>query len=98
MAHIDRLDDYQFESVDLIKIDVEGSEIHVIQGGRETIREHQPVIIIELADVATEPFGYLCHLIEYELRELGYQCLPPLPDYDHEVRDTFIFLPKYRGD
>ncbi len=94
VAYIDRLDDYKYESIDLIKIDVEGSEIHVIQGGRKTIRDHQPVILIELADVATEPFGYLAHLIEYELRELNYRCLDPLPDYSKEIRDTFIFVPR----
>jgi len=41
------LDGYHFEKVDLIKIDVEGYELKVINGGKETILANRPVIIIE---------------------------------------------------
>lgn len=33
--------------IDLIKIDVEGAELHVMKGGEETIRRNKPVIIFE---------------------------------------------------
>lgn len=33
--------------VDCIKIDVEGAELGVIQGGLETIRAHKPVLLVE---------------------------------------------------
>lgn len=36
------------ETVDLIKIDVEGAESAVLQGAAEIIREHQPAIICEI--------------------------------------------------
>ena len=41
------LDHYGFHSVDLIKIDVEGTEPEVIVGATKTIRQHQPFIYSE---------------------------------------------------
>lgn len=41
------LDGFGFEDVDLIKIDVEGAELAVVEGGRETIRRCRPTIVIE---------------------------------------------------
>jgi FkbM family methyltransferase len=42
------LDSYGFENVGFIKIDVEGSEMEVLAGGRETIRINRPNMLIEL--------------------------------------------------
>jgi len=42
-----RLDDYPLENVDFLKIDVEGGELGVVQGGLETIRRWHPVILVE---------------------------------------------------
>ncbi len=41
------IDAYAFNDVDAIKIDVEGFEYAVMQGGEETIRYNKPVICIE---------------------------------------------------
>ena len=43
-----RLDDFTFsDTIDFIKIDVENYEYFVLEGGEKTIRQHQPVIILE---------------------------------------------------
>jgi FkbM family methyltransferase len=42
------LDSYGFENVGFLKIDVEGSEIEVLAGARETIRINRPSMVIEL--------------------------------------------------
>ncbi|MGH7900112.1 MAG: FkbM family methyltransferase [Thermodesulfobacteriota bacterium] len=44
--------------IDFIKIDVEGSEIDVLGGGQNVLGALHPVILIEMADVVTQQFGY----------------------------------------
>jgi len=44
---IKKLDDLEFERIDLIKIDVEHAEAFTIYGAMETIKKHKPVIICE---------------------------------------------------
>lgn len=45
---LDTLDNFHFDDVDLIKIDVEGHEEFVLEGAIETIRRTSPVLIIEI--------------------------------------------------
>lgn len=57
MTHIDagaggdclivRLDDFNFTDVDFVKIDTEGFETLVLQGGIETLRRCRPLVLIE---------------------------------------------------
>ena len=42
-----RLDSLWFDRIDYIKIDCEGYEMQILQGGEQTIRNHQPVIVVE---------------------------------------------------
>ncbi|MBI1417884.1 MAG: FkbM family methyltransferase [Limimaricola sp.] len=42
------IDSYKFTDVDLIKIDVEGHEYHVIEGALETIGRNKPILIVEI--------------------------------------------------
>lgn len=41
------LDKFVFENVDFIKIDCEGFEKFVVEGGEETIRRYKPVMVVE---------------------------------------------------
>lgn len=52
------LDSFQFEEVDFIKIDVEGYELPVIQGGEETIKKNKPVIICEQKGNEKKHYGW----------------------------------------
>jgi len=44
--------------IDFIKIDVEGGERDVLRGGEEVLDHLRPVVMIEMADIATSQFGY----------------------------------------
>jgi FkbM family methyltransferase len=41
------LDSYKLENVAVVKIDAQGSEAAILEGGKETIRREKPTIIIE---------------------------------------------------
>ena len=45
---VDKLDNFNFDDVDLIKIDVEGHEEYVIEGARNLIKTNMPTLIVEI--------------------------------------------------
>jgi FkbM family methyltransferase len=49
-----RIDDFVYEKLDLIHLDVEGSEQYVIYGARISIRMHHPLIILETVNGGIE--------------------------------------------
>jgi FkbM family methyltransferase len=74
MVEVRTLDSYGFEDVRVAKVDVEGGELEVLEGGRETILRDRPALIVELltgahADpvAATESicsgYGYAAKLV-----------------------------------
>lgn len=52
------IDSYNFEDVDAIKIDVEGSELLVIQGATDTIDRCRPSVQVEIVPKQCSIFGY----------------------------------------
>lgn len=62
-----RLDSYNFEDVSLIKIDVEGHEVEVLNGALETIRKSRPTILLEYHQEAnSEIIFQIIDDLEYE--------------------------------
>ena len=64
-----------FETVDLIKIDVENYELSVLKGASEALAKYSPVILIEIFvdeerrrffEEVLKPNGYYCYLITKE--------------------------------
>ena len=47
-VEVDTIDNYDFDDVDLIKIDVEGHEESVIEGARKVIQKNLPILIVEI--------------------------------------------------
>jgi len=56
--HMYTLDSFDFEDVDIIKVDVEGYELSVLEGAVNTIKKHNPIVQIELRDTHCKRFGY----------------------------------------
>ena len=52
------IDSYNFDDVDAIKIDVEGSELLVIEGATKTIDTHRPSVQVEIVPKQCKMFGY----------------------------------------
>lgn len=55
---VKRLDDFKFNHLDFLKIDVEGFELDVLKGGEKTVRHFRPVVIVEQKPGNAERFGY----------------------------------------
>ena len=70
-----KLDSLNLENIGLIKIDVEGFEIEVLKGARETLLKNKPAMIIENESVHTEDTNQL-FLIMTELGYEKYICNP----------------------
>jgi FkbM family methyltransferase len=62
-VHVVRLDDWlaehKIERLDFIKLDVEGGELEVLRGAVELFEKApRPVLLVEVQDLRTKPWGY----------------------------------------
>jgi len=63
---IETLDSYNFEHVDIIKIDVEGFEYDVMLGAKDTVDRCRPVVQVEMVYGQPHRFGHTVHeILEY---------------------------------
>jgi len=69
------LDSKRFDHVDFVKIDVEGYELYVCKGGRDTIEQHRPVCQLEMVYDQCRRFGYEPDDILAWFRALDYRCV-----------------------
>jgi FkbM family methyltransferase len=65
------LDMWNFRRVDLIKIDVEGMEMQVLDGAAKTIGMHRPIIMIEHGKVDKPNLQQKLRSLGYLTRDLG---------------------------
>lgn len=70
------LDSYVREAgmrrLDLLKIDVEGAELYVLQGARNTLQEFRPRVLFEIGQQNLDPYGLRPEDIYGFLQENGY--------------------------
>jgi FkbM family methyltransferase len=67
-----RIDDLGLPRCDLIQLDLEGYEFYALQGGVETIKKYNPVIVIEV--YWSTRYGHSLDEIESWLSKLNYVC------------------------
>jgi FkbM family methyltransferase len=60
------------DSIDFVKMDIEGSEIRALKGFRELLKKHSPVLYIECSDLALKEQNYTMQDMEDEVRSHGY--------------------------
>lgn len=59
--------------VDVIKIDVEGAEMRVLQGAQHTLQTFRPLLIVELSDRTLRMQGATSSQVRSFLRDAGYR-------------------------
>lgn len=59
---------------EIIKIDVEGSEIGVLQGAREILAKQRPTIFLSVHPTALGLLGFSPDELPHLIHELGYDC------------------------
>jgi len=100
-----RLDDYvnnqNINRIDLIKIDVEGSEMYALKGMQQTLEKHKPKILIELKEETHLQSDHSINEIISYLNKLGYEqwIIDENGEYTRYFKDkpegyyNFLFLP-----
>lgn len=74
-APLKRLDDVYSGTPCLLKIDVEGHELQVLEGAEQTIRKHLPHLYVEIFDMEGP--------VPKFLGELGYTQILPRPEHNY---------------
>ncbi len=90
------VDTYEVGRIDLITIDVEGWEEHVVRGGVATLLKLHPVLLLEYCSPAARNAGGRCVQLSQLLVSLGYHLYRYLPDEKalesvDERRDAWSF-------
>ena len=89
---IHTLDQYCFDQIDFIKIDVEGFEMSVLLGAEFTIKQERPVIQLELVSKQCRHYGYHPEDLVNLLRTWGYGMFSK---YQGMIDSTFRSDAKY---
>ena len=105
MTTIDTImSNYDEESVVLIKMDIEGSELNALVGAKQTIERHKPPILIEINEVALNSCGTTSAALKEFFRSQGYEgflidrtengraLIKDLPSDHEHVTDETLFV------
>ena len=76
-----KLDNYNLEKIDFIKLDAEGSEFKILEGAIETIKRDRPKIVIEVWPTKTrlDKLQSFCELLDYNITKINKENYLLLP-------------------
>jgi FkbM family methyltransferase len=96
------LDDYvsrfPLKRVDIVKLDVEGGELEVLQGASNILTTFRPVFICEVLDAATHAWGYEAREIILKFQCFGYSWFEFRSDgsiFPHEIEGQYPDVRNY---
>jgi FkbM family methyltransferase len=97
-----RLDDYverlALDRVDLVKLDVEGGELEVLQGASSILAKFRPVFICEVLDATTHAWGYDAREIVLKFQKHDFRLFEIQLDgsvVPHEIKDHYPGVRNY---
>jgi FkbM family methyltransferase len=97
-----RLDDclarFALDRVDLVKLDVEGAELEVLQGASMVLTKFRPIFICEVLDATTQVWGYNAREIVLMFQRFDFQIFEAQLDgsiVPHEVKDHYPEIRNY---
>jgi FkbM family methyltransferase len=98
------LDSYAFENVDIIKIDVEGYELLILEGADQTIASNRPIVQVECVEIQPRAFGRTIQELmdyfndrDYVITTADGVVQGPEWKYVKKMMDRFM-IPKERTD
>lgn len=78
LCKVEKLDEFaeehKIDDISFIKIDVEGNELNVLKGARNTLKKNKPLVYCELLRKHAKRFGYHPNDVINYMAELGYVC------------------------
>ena len=82
------IDGFEFQNVDLIKLDVEGMEDAALRGARKTIERCRPVLYVEFLKSDKQSLGEYITNLGYRLQEISdnFLCIPSEMDVSIHVK------------
>ena len=63
----------RFTRLDFLKADIEGGELLFLEGGRKTLQQFKPILLLEIQAHSTRLFGHEPAVIFSFLQDLGYR-------------------------
>lgn len=98
------LDNLNYQDVDIIKIDVEGYELQVLEGASDTIKRNRPIVQVECVDIQPRAFGRTIQELmdyfndrDYVITTADGNIIGPEFKYVKKMMDRFM-IPKERTD
>jgi FkbM family methyltransferase len=72
------LQELKLKKTDLVKIDVEGAEIEVLEGMKEVMKRYNPILVIEIFERNLEKVERILAKHNYDLIKRMYESIDPL--------------------
>ena len=100
------IDSFNFQSVNFIKMDIQGSEVMALAGAKRTIKKSRPIMFIEIEQIHLEALGFTTieliekiRLFQYEIYRINanslvdHLCVPieKVTTFEKRIKNKFTF-------